>query len=236
VKAIQRALVAAVVVVLVGAWVPPAQASLLSLSAYDGDAYQDPGAPNQIAWYGSSTYSQLSLTGSVDWVVFGPGQFANAFPGSSYNPPANELVYAFQIDNTDTSDTSTLTAAFDSDSPADTIGSFPLGDLNGNLGVSPGTSPGDVALTPGSAYWFFPGGITMGESSIGLAYASPNTPEQEYGSLINSGLGAYAVPLPGPSTSAFVVVPEPSTVILLAAAATLLGLRRRFWCSPGMNR
>ncbi len=216
-------LLVAAVVALVGGWALPLQAGLLL--SYSGDAYQDPGAPNGQAWYGSSPYSGGSLMGTVDWLVFAPGEFPAALSDTStFTPPAGELVYAYQINNTGTSDTSTLAVAIAAGSPADNIGSFPL-----DSGVPPGSGAGDVTLTPGaSAYWFFSGGgITTGQSSIGLAYASPNTPEQEYGSLVNSGQGAFANPLPAPSTSP---VPEPSTVILLAAAAVLLGLRRRFWC------
>ncbi len=222
-KAIQRTLVAAAVVVLLGGWVLPLQASLLDYSA---DAYQDPDAPNGIAWYGSTPYTNSggSLSGTVNWVVFAPGEFPPALSGPSFTPPAGELVYAFQISSTGSLDTSTLQADIEPGCPADSIGSFPLGS-----GVAPGTGPGDVTLNPGaSAYWYFPGGILTGQSSIGLAYASPNTPQQEYGSLIDGGANAYASPLPTPSTALY-VVPEPSTVILLAAAAILLGLRRRLW-------
>ncbi len=224
----QIRLVAAVVVAVVGVWALPLQASLLD---YSGDAYNNGLGPANGAWYGSTPYTNNgALVGEVDWLVFGPGEFAQAFSGSSgYSPPANELVYAYQIDNMGTSDTSTLQSAIVAGRSAETIGTFPLTDLAGNPGLAPTTT----TFTPpsggfSSAYWYVSGGIGTGKSSAGLAYASSNTPELDFGSLVNSGLSADADPLPGPSTS-LSGTPEPSTVILLAAAAILLGIRRRFW-------
>ncbi|MGA2031017.1 MAG: PEP-CTERM sorting domain-containing protein [Thermoguttaceae bacterium] len=221
-EAIRRTLVAALVVAVVGVWVLPLQAELLDYATF---AYIDSNG----AWYGATPFGSLSLSGSVDWVVFRPGAFAQAFPGSSYSPPANELVYAYQIVPAGASDVSTLQSAIVSGRPYDDIGTFPLTDQVGHPGLTPTTATfSALGGGYGSAYWYFSGGIPVGDASAGLAYASPNAPEMQFGSLVGSGLGAMADPLPAPSISLH-STPEPSTVILLAAAAILLGIRRRFW-------
>jgi hypothetical protein len=227
VKLIRRHLLTAVVLALVGAWVLPLQASSLLLS-YSGDAYNDGNGPASGAWWGVASYNYANtLEGTVDYVVFAPGKFQQAFPGSSYSPSPTELVYAYQTVNTGSSDASTLQVAIADGHPADTIGSFSLGD---STQVTPSTVDFQ-SLGPGfsnSAYWLFQSPtIPSGGLSVGLAYASPDTPEQQFGSLINSGLASVADPLPAPSTSP---VPEPSTLILLVATAIVLGLGRRFMC------
>ena len=193
-----------------GVWVLPSKADLLNYSSY---AYTD---ATYGTWAGTTPYtSENALVGNVEWLVFGPGEFAQAFPGSSYSPPAHELVYAYQVIPTGSSDTSTLQAAYVAGQPVDSIGSFPLTDPSDNPGLTP-TLATSASLGSGydSAYYFFAGGIVTGNASAGLAYASPDTPEMQFGSLVNSGLGAIANPLPAPSDTPY-TVPEPSAVILL---------------------
>jgi hypothetical protein len=221
-KVMQRVLVAIVVVAAVAVWVLPLQADLLS---YSGDAYTDPSA---ITWAGSSSYNDFNaLAGSVEYVVFPPGGFAVAFPTSPWQAPANEFVYAYQIENTGPSDASTLGVTVNFSNAHDNIGSFPLdaGDVQPLTAEFEPDAPDDVD----TAHWFFSGPSIppLGGSSVGLAYASPDPPENWFGTLIDSGLNASAAPLPGPSADP---VPEPSTAILLAAAAILLGVVRRFRC------
>jgi hypothetical protein len=204
-------------------WSIPVKANLLSFSSY---AFVD---SSSRSWSGVTTYSSFSLTGSVEYVVFGPGQFNAAFPSSPYHPPANELVYAYQIDNAGTSDTSTLDQFIPSGPahPVDTIGSFPLTYSGTGTGVSPSSS--SFVPSPPSyqlAHWLFQGGLLTGQSSSGLAFASPNVPEDDFGSLANSGLGAGADPLPSPSTIP-VPIPEPCTAALIAAATVTIGIRCR---------
>jgi hypothetical protein len=223
---LNRPFVGIMALVLVVACSLPSYGGLLVSGS--GYAYSDglgPGSGG--AWYGSTPYSSFSLVGTVDWVVIAPGKFALAFPGSPYSPPANELVYAYQINNTGNSDASTLDTVVVSDRPHDTIGSFPLTGLGGNPGLPP-VSSSFVASPPtyDFAHWLFGTGIVTGQSSSGLAYASPNTPEYQFGSLINSGLGADADPLPSPSTSP---IPEPSSAALFTAFGLLLMYCGRFW-------
>jgi hypothetical protein len=125
------------------------------------------------------------------------------------------------------SDTSTLQVGIDWNTPHDTIGAFPLSDPYSNPGEAPTTTEFLPIVTNvyDSAYWNFPG-IVTGNASEGLAFASPNAPESLFAVLVNSGLEAD-ISLPSPGTTP---APEPSAVILLAAAAILLAIRRRLSC------
>ncbi len=168
-------LITAGVVAMVSFCAMPLQAGLLD---YAADAYNDghgPGAGG--AWYGTATYSDLSLSGSVEWVVFAPDAFSQVLGGNGYTPSAHELVYAFEVDNAGTSDLSTLDAGMVSGRPRDNVGTF---TIPSQTGITPttssfaGTSPFDAA------HWFFSspnGPILTGQSSVGLAYASINAPE-----------------------------------------------------------
>jgi hypothetical protein len=216
----QRLTITIVISFLATVWAIGAKANLLDYSSY---AYID--ATNRV-WYGQTNYNSAPLSGSVEWVVFAPGKFNLAFPSSPYQPPSNELVYAYQIDNVGSSDASTLDVAIVAGRPADSIGYFPLTYSGTNNGIAP-TSSSFVPSSPFVlAHWFKQGGILAGQSSSGLAYASPNVPEDEFGSLINSGAGADADPLPSPST-VIVPTPEPGAMTLALVATVLIGTHCR---------
>ena len=107
----------------------------------------------------------------------------------------------------------------------------------GRLGFSgsPGMVPAVSTLINGGASgyaeWYFndpdtDDGILTGQWSDGLAYSSLNSPEIDSGQAINGG-GNISFPLPGPSANP-AVIPEPSTMLLLAFTAVLVGLGVRF--------
>ena len=225
----RRKILSAVVAALAVAWVVPLQAS--GLLDYAGDAYNDGTGPGTNGtWYGVATYSNNNLQGTVDYVVFTSTEFAQLFPASSgYVPTPKELVYAYQINCTGPSDTSTLNLSINDTNPADNPGSFTATDITGPL-------PTEAAIQPedhngySHAYWYVGSGVLTGDSSAGLVFSSPDGPEMQFASLINSGLSTLSYPLPAPSASPATGVPEPATVILLAAAAIVLGLRRRLFC------
>jgi hypothetical protein len=200
-------------------------AALLASPAAAGSLATNPLAYNDGAtvWHGSTDFASGPLNGTVDWAVFEPGMFTLAYPGSGYVPPAGELVYAYQVNAVGLSEISTLDVAIFPDRPRDHIGWFSLG---------PGeTAPSEMALNPGAStvHWLFPG-INPGTSSTGLVFSSPRIPEELGGSLLNSGLSAWAMPLPTPSTVP-VTVPEPGTALLVIIGGLVLGfgwiVRRR---------
>ena len=107
------------------------------------------------------------------------------------------------------SDLSKLDVSIAAGRPLDTIGSFSTNLVSGD-------APLTSILTAGySAAWTFSGIITP-DSSQGLVFSSPNSPEMRFGSVINSGLSAFGY-LPSPST-----VPEPSSLLLIACGAFII--------------
>jgi hypothetical protein len=228
-----------VAIALVGAWVLPLQAS--TLLDYAADAYNDGNGPGANgAWYGSASYANsTSLSGTVDWAVFTPSQFLAAFGGSAsgFQPTPHELVYTYQIINTGAANASSLSMTL-WPGPADNIGSFST--LPGTAATGSALDSPTASLPFGSAAWSFgatpqdPNATTIpgnGYSSVGLAYSSPNSPDLFWdGTLIDDGHQATTNAYLATPSNIQVSVPEPSTTVLLAAAAILLGLRRRLFC------
>ena len=96
-KLTRRIVVAAAVAVWVGGWCLSARADLLSYStyAYTGSGSEAGPKPGG-AWYGVATYSDLTLTGSVEWEVFLPSTFNSLFSASGYTANTSELVTHFK--------------------------------------------------------------------------------------------------------------------------------------------
>lgn len=167
------------------------------------------------AFTGSTPFSSGTLSGFVDYAVFLPGDW----PGyAGYAPTPGEVVYTYQVTVTGTAPVSSLAVGIDPPNPADNIGSF----LDGY-----GTDAPTAALLsgpPDTAEWDF-AGITTGNASIGLAYSSPNLPQDFFGSVVDTGQFAFVIPLPSPGP---VPIPEPGSLILAAMAGVgLLWIRRR---------
>lgn len=164
------------------------------------------------AFTGSTSFASGSLTGYVDYAVFLPDDW----PGyAGYTPTPGEVVYTYQVYVTGTAPLSSLDVGIDNQ-PADNIGSFTDGD---------GTdAPIAAFLNPGGpgpqtdAEWDF-AGILQGNASIGLAYSSPNLPQDFFGSVLDTGQSAFVIPLPSPGPEA---IPEPSTLVL--AGLGIVGL------------
>ena len=90
---------------LAGAMSFSASASAGVLSGHTA-AYNDGLGPSAGAWTATTAFDNgVGLSGTVDWAVFGPGDF----PYAGYAPPAGELVYAFQIFSTGTDAIHSLT-------------------------------------------------------------------------------------------------------------------------------
>jgi hypothetical protein len=182
----------------------PASASLIS----EGTPYDDGSNPPWVGttffdFDGSLPHEGDDLEGYVEWIVYGPGDFPAGFAG--YVPTPGELTYAYQVFVTGSAahPVSSLDVVIFPGNPANNIGSF------SGLSVV-GDAPSANQFVPAGANWDF-AGIPTGGSSQGLAFSSPNVPTDLFGSLIDGGQTAVAIPLPTPSD---VPIPEPSSVAL----------------------
>ena len=217
--AVRVAAVVGVVVSLV-MFSAPVYASLVDV----GIAYDD----GSQVWKGTTffdfdgdpiTQEGDDLEGRVEWIVYAPGGFPPVFSG--YTPTTDELVYAYQIFVTGSpaNPVTSLDVVITSGNPADNIGSFSGGGVGGDAPIL-------ATLSAAVADWDF-SGIASGNSSMGLAFSSPNTPMNLLGSAIDGGQGAIIIPLPSPSANE---IPEPSTLVMLvfgAGSLAMIWARRR---------
>ena len=163
------------------------------------------------AWAGSTPFATGSLTGFVEWAVYGPGAFP--YGAGGYTPTGGQLTYAYQVYVTGTAPVS----HFDVDlpNPGNNIGSFT------SFGVASPTASSIGAV----AAWDF-AGVGTGSNTIGLAYSSDRIPQDWFGSVIDTGQSTFVVPIPAPSS---ITIPEPAAVTLLCLGTVLLlpGVVRR---------
>jgi hypothetical protein len=154
-----------------------------------------------------------TLQGYVDYAVFAPGDFPYP-PSSGYTPTAGQLTYAYQVFVTGQAPVSSFEMVLLDQ--ANNIGWF-------ETGVG-GVTPVGTALTSMvSAKWTFPG-IQQGDHSFGLAFSSPNIPQQLFATVVDTGQAGPVIPLPSPSNQS---IPEPASLSLAAIGCLMLGMRRR---------
>lgn len=162
--------------------------------------------------YGNGT--QI-LSGAVDWIVYGPGEFP--YDDSGYDP-SNQYTYVYQIRN---------------------LGNVALSDFTVNVTrtvenidtfISPSRVEGDLASFTdfylGKVEWGFDG-LNPATSSAGLVFRSPKAPETtDTGRVINGGhiAALESLPVPGPND-----IPEPGTIVLLLAGLALVPATRRIF-------
>ena len=184
-----------------------------------GDAFNDgngPGAGG--AWTGSVSFSDESLTGTLDFAVFTVDEFVANFVGLGYIPtsePPTQLVYTYQVNNTG-SDFLTAEIVGIMNPTNTAIGTFNIGDVDSAFELFDGS---------GNAVWQFSPPITTNQSSYGLAFSSTQIPVLGAGLALDGGnVGLQVgIPTPGPDP-----VPEPATILLLAVGGLfVLGVRRR---------
>jgi hypothetical protein len=190
----------------------PAAASLLDT----GTPFDD---GNKV-WRGTSVFPATPdpvLGGSVDWVVYAPGQFPFA-PSTGYTPAPNEYTYVYQLHSTGSAPITNYSVGIDN--YADNLGKF-VDSGHGVTGYQP-NEPMTLSLPPdGAASWDF-NGVGQNESSCGLVYSSPHTPLEYNAIVINHGeYRIFAVPSPSANP-----IPEPATTWALLSG---LGMVSAWW-------
>ena len=170
-----------------------------------------------------------TLSGRIDWAVYGPGDFPPGY--ADYIPAANEYVYAYQV-ILDEAATAHTFVEVHLEVAVNNVGTFigdgGFGQIDGGSALSSYLYPNN--LVPVSAGWLFDGSRSTG-STRGLAFTSPHPPQLLTGTIgFESGEATRAigdvVPLPSPSA-----IPEPPTLLLagigLVSWLTRCGLLRK---------
>jgi hypothetical protein len=162
-------------------------------------------------WEDVAPFSDNTLVGYVNWIVYAPDSFPDSYLGSGYTPKSGEFTYVYQVVSQGTDAIHRLSV--DVENQAENIGAFGSG-----VGI---VAPTKAVLDPPyTTYWQFQDPTPIGylQSSQMLAFSSPKSPEEFYGTVYDGGNSADLDVLPGPGSLA-IVVPEPSTLGL-----TLVGL------------
>lgn len=152
----------------------------------------------------------VGLSGTIDYAVFSAGAFNANFAGLGY-VPGDALVYTYQVNVTGNLGVSAEIVGVGN--PANTIGTFDIGDQNAS----------SASFTP-NARWLFAPEIPTGMTSWGLAFSSPKLPIVGASLTIDGGTQALVagVPTPGPIT-----VPEPATLALCVGGLGAMLLSKR---------
>jgi len=156
----------------------------------------------------------LGLEGDLDFAVFTAANFNANFAGMGY-VPGDSVVYTYQLINSSDPGTDNLSAQIVGIiNAANTIGTFDIGDVNAS-------SSSFVGL---NAQWLFNPEISLGETSWGLAFSSPNVPMSGAGLTVDGGASVFLLDIPTPSD---IPIPEPTSLALLVVAGMMMWLRWR---------
>ena len=194
-------------------------------SAFAGPLNGEPNAyfDGVNTWTSSTTYQGYNdyplntdpsdMFGTIDWVVFAPGDFTPGYLG--YVPAPNEFVYAYQV----LQDPEAGAPAFEpfgrAEAVANNIGTF---TGNGVFGV-PASASYFVGGPFPSANWDFNPIVNAGQTSVGPGVFSPLGPLLLSGSVLDDGSVGDVIPLPSPDPE---YVPEPGTMTLAIADSPCL--------------
>jgi len=151
--------------------------------------------------FDGSMYGNPNLAGTIDWVVFAPGQF----PFSGFTPPSDQCSYVYQVNSSGSDHITSYSVYLNNE--ANNQDSF----TDTDNGVSGDPPTGEILTPYTTVEWQFAGIVQDGESE-GLVFTSPNTPENAVGLLVNGGSVAFAIPVPAPSSNP---IPEPATILSL---------------------
>lgn len=183
------------------------------------DAYFG-GGPDGGYWRGDIPFDNgEGLAGHVAFAVFTEGKFNANFSDLGYvpsSPPSGGLVYTYQVISLGSDAISTEIVGITN--PANTIGSFDIGDV----------LPSSASFVGSNARWLFQDpAIGTDESSWGLAFSSAYKPMAGAGLTIDGGAPVLTEGLPTPGSEQ---IPEPSTLMLALVTGCLVGLRRWQMC------
>jgi hypothetical protein len=156
--------------------------------------------------------SSPKLFGHIDYAVYAPGDYI----GSLSFP--DKFVYCYQIFN---NPTSTAVSSFIISLDQDAAAYNPTYDAASASGVSGGINPTAYTLTPNSVSYFSPrNAIPADQHSSVLLFTSDSAPTIGTGFVAGALTGSISVQLP-------TLVPEPTTLVLLALAAPAFIRTRR---------
>jgi hypothetical protein len=161
-------------------------------------------------WTGSVAFDNGGgLEGDLDFAVFTAADFTTNFAGLGY-APGDTYVYTYQLINSVDAGTDAIsTEVIGIVNPANTIGTFDIGDVNAS----------SAGFVGGNAQWLFNPELTLGMSSWGLAFSSPVGPMNGLALTVDGGASVLVSGVPTPA-------PEPGSLILLVFGGISLYLLR----------
>ncbi len=182
-------------------------------------AYDDGNGPAAGAWTGTLPFDNGNgLEGDLDFAVFTTAVFNANFSGLGYTPstpPTGGLVYTYQLTNTTSPTGDSISAEIVGIvNPANTIGSFDIGDIAPSLATFSGSN----------ALWQYNPAIDAGETSFGMAFSSPNVPMLGVALTVDGGGTAQTVGVPTPSARP---IPEPASLAMWGLLSVAILLVRR---------
>ena len=188
---------------------------LLAASTASGNLlWNDPQA--MAGWSGTqeffNTDGDFTIHATVQYAVYAPGQYAGVDPSGG-----TEYVYAYQVFNTSEPGVEEISKLSIGISLLSGAHNIQFDSSAGAPGLPGGIDPSNIRLSGSSARWNFDDNtIFYGGYSTVLLFTSAAGPRWASGSIQDGGLADTRTM---PSPSLLTEVPEPMTLVLLAAGA-----------------